>query len=67
MFTNALAKISSIVGAIFDKTTRLIEFIFTETFVLAEWCFKVGTRLLLLYLLYELVVGDLLKTILESL
>jgi len=67
MFTNALAKISGIVGAIFDKTTRLIEFIFTETFVLTEWCFKVGTRLLLLYLLYELVVGDLLQTILESL
>jgi len=67
MFKIILNKISGVVGAIFDKTTHLIEFFFTETFNLVEWSFRVGTRLLLLYLLYDLVVGDLLQTILASL
>ena len=52
---------------LFNKTLHLIEFIFLEVFTLAEWVFKVGTRLLILYLLYDLALGDLLDKILNAL
>ena len=67
MFKSVLEKLSSVVGTIFNKTFSLVEFLFSEIFNLVEWSFKVGTRLLLLYLLYDLVVSGLITQVLESL
>ena len=51
---------------IFDKTFQLIGTIFSELFTLVEWAFKVGTRLMLLYLTYQLVFEDLMDKILDA-
>ena len=67
MFKSVLEKISNVVGTIFNRTFSLVEFLFSEIFTLVEWSFRVGTRILLLYLLYDLVVGGLIKKVLESL
>ena len=40
---------------------------FEEVFALTEWAFRVGTRILLLYLTYQLVFDDLMDKILAAL
>jgi len=59
--------LSGSVDDVFAKTFNLVRVIFDEVFSLTEWAFRVGTRILLLYLTYQLVFEDLMDKILEAL
>ena len=52
---------------IFDSTFKFVGMVFTEIYALAEWSFKVGSRVFLLYITYQLVFEDLMEKILETL
>lgn len=55
------------VDTFFEATFSFIGSVFTEAYNLVEWAFKVGTRLMLLYLTYQLVFEGLMDKILEAL
>ena len=59
--------ISGNVDVFFESTFKFVGVVFTEGYALTEWAFKVGTRLMLLYLTYQLVFEDLMDKILEAL
>ena len=59
--------LSGSVDDVFAKTFSLVRVMFDEVFALTEWAFRVGTRIMLLYLTYQLVFDDLMDKILESL
>jgi len=59
--------LSGSVDDVFSKTFNLVRVMFDEVFALTEWAFRVGTRILLLYLTYQLVFEDLIDKILEAL
>ena len=59
--------VSKIVNTIFDRSTKLITVAFDEVFTISEWAFKVGSRVLILYLLYSLVVEDWVIKLIEAL
>jgi len=40
---------------------------FDEVFTISEWAFRVGSRVLILYLLYSLVVEDWITQLIEAL
>ena len=58
---------SKIVSTVFDRSTQLITVAFDEVFNLSEWAFRVGSRVLILYLLYSLVVEDWITKLIEAL
>ena len=69
---NALLKkildgISGNVDVCFESTFKFIGNVFSESYNLVEWAFKVGTRLMLLYLTYQLIFDGLMDKILEAL
>jgi len=59
--------VSKIVNTVFDRSTKLITVAFDEVFTISEWAFRVGSRVLILYLLYSLVVEDWITQLIEAL
>jgi len=58
---------SKIVNTVFDRSTQLITVAFDEVFNISEWAFRVGSRVLVLYLLYSLVVEEWIIKLIDAL
>lgn len=66
---NLLTKIKDrtigLVDNIFGKAMDLLEMLLNEVSGMVDWLFKVGVRVCVLYLLYDLAFKDLLDKILN--
>ena len=67
MLAKLRESISKVVNTVFDRSTKLVTVAFDEVFNISEWAFRVGSRVLVLYLLYSLVVEDWITQLIEAL
>tara|TARA_R100001086_G_scaffold238103_2_gene162614 strand:+ start:960 stop:1172 length:213 start_codon:yes stop_codon:yes gene_type:complete len=65
LLTNIKNRTLGLIDLVFSKSMNLLEVVLNEVSVMVEWIFKVGVRVCVLYLLYDLAFKDLLDKILE--